>query len=119
MSYSVFLYTNDMCEKHCVSTSKIAYGGTYQLGGTTECDLNITYNYSTHYYKEFPNDEGLFWLQGKYAKDTINMLEKILNNLGHRRNSDYWKSTKGNAGYSIRILLGWARENPEGIWMVI
>lgn len=119
MSYSVFLYTNDRFEEHCVSTNKIEYGGTYQLGGTTECDLNITYNYSPHYYKEFPNDEGIFWLNGQYAKNTIKELENVSMALGSRRNSDYWKSTKGNAGYSIKILLGWARENPEGIWMVI
>lgn len=93
-------------------------GGTYALGGLPFAELNITYNYSKHYYKYLNEKEGLRWLDGKRAKDTITMLDYAVGNLGVKRSSDYWNATRGNAGYALRILLQWANKHPEGIWRV-
>ena len=53
-----------------------------------------------------------------YAKDTIAALESAVNKLGTKTSSDYWKPTKGNAGYALSILLSWARQYPEAVWDV-
>ena len=116
------------------------------MGGTSECHLNITYNYSTLYRLTLDNHEGLRWLHGKTGKDTIGRLENAVELLGtnqytrtvdncdrcgfhigigdgladpfseENRRHDYWAPTAGNAGYALNILLGWAKENPNGTW---
>ena len=45
-------------------------GGTYRVGGTRECSLNITYNYS-HLFRELFGSNGIRWLYGKSAAETI------------------------------------------------
>ena len=97
------------------------------MGGTNECDLNITYNYSGLYHLVFPVEHvqdsdgvikvestGLKWLYGKTGETAIPILEKAVERLGVRRDDDYWEATMGNAGFSLRILLSWAREFPNG-----
>jgi len=133
----------------CVSQHLIQEGGTQVMGGTHECDLNITGNYSRLYHLALDKEDGLSWLYGKRAKDTIERLEKAVellstdqyvrtvdncNKCGFRtgvgkgladpysdenRRGDYWAPTPGNAGYALNILLGWAREFPEGEWDLI
>ena len=127
----------------------IQEGGTQLVGGTTECDLNITGNYSRLYHLALDKEDGLGWLYGKRAKDTIERLEKAVELLStdqyvrtvdncvkcgfrtgvgkgladpysdENRRRDYWAPTPGNAGYALNILLGWAREHPEGEWSLI
>ena len=97
-----------------VSKNKIAEGGTFVVNGTNDCELNITYNYSSLFYEVFPDDEGLRWLETKRGKESITILEKAVERLGTKRDSDYWKATMGNAGHSLSILLDWAKEFPNG-----
>jgi len=99
-----------------VSREKITEGGTQVFGGTNDCELTVTYNYSPLFYEVFPNDEGLKWLYSKTGKESIPVLEKAVERLGTKRDSDYWKATMGNAGHSLSILLDWAREFPQGKW---
>ena len=91
-------------------------GGTYVCGGTTEGHLNLTYNYSPHYYKHIDPEKGLRWLYGKRASETIERLESAIAALDTERADDYWAPTKGNAGYALSILLGWARLHPNAVW---
>jgi len=93
-------------------------GGTYQVGGCPQADLNITYNYSQHYYRHLYKDEGLKGLHGLTAVSTVERLEAAIEVLGTERSTDYWESTPGNAGYAMSILLGWARQYPHGVWEV-
>ena len=97
-----------------VSKNKITEGGTFVANGTNDCDLNITYNYSPIFYKVFPDDKGLRWLETKRGKESIPILEKAVERLGTKRDSSYWNATEGNAGFSLSILLGWAKEFPNG-----
>ena len=71
MSWSVFI-KNDEGET-LYSVNHIQYGGTQVVGGTNECDLNITYNYSKLFREVFPldnagNTTGLAWLEYKTGR---------------------------------------------------
>ena len=93
-------------------------GGTYAVGGSNEADLNITYNYSPFYYKHLNEDDGLRWLDGKLANETLNALDHAVEKLGIEKDADYWAATSGNAGYALSILLSWAKQHPESRWQV-
>lgn len=111
MSYDVGLY-----EKKLVKVKPHEEGGTFVLGGVDRAELNITYNYSQHFYRELDREKGLRWLYGKTGEDVIPHLEKAIAVLGVERDSDYWLDTKGNAGYALSILLGWAKQHPTAVF---
>jgi len=114
MSYWVTL--KDAETRRNLLTDHHAEGGTYAIGGTGQCELNVTYNYGgahTHL-----AEDGLRWLDGKRAFRTRNRLEIAVKFLGTERDDDYWKPTNGNAGYALSILLKWAKEHPQGVWQV-
>lgn len=92
-------------------------GGTYAVGGTTEANLNVTYNYSEHYRQHLDADQGIRWLYGQRAKDTFDRLEAAITALGTDRDTDYWKATPGNAGAALADLLTLGRMFPGGIWL--
>lgn len=93
----------------------IEEGGVYALGGSKDCSLNITYNYSQVYHL-------LGWrvgmLNGHTAEDSKPMLETLVEKLGTDTFGDYWAPTPGNAGYALNILLRFAEAHPEGRWEV-
>lgn len=93
----------------------IEEGGTYIQGGTTECSLNVTYNYSQVYHL-------LGWrlgmLNGYTAEETKPKLEELVEKLGTNTFGDYWAPTPGNAGHALSILLRFAKAHPEGRWEV-
>ena len=93
-------------------------GGTYDLAGCEEADLNVTYNYGPHYYSALDAVSGIKWLRGKSGAETIERLERAVACLGVVRADNYWAETRGNAGFALSILLAWARQHPEGIWHV-
>jgi len=105
-----------------------AEGGTYVLGGTTEAELNITYNYSSMFraagIRLREGDEGhqandrLFYLHGKTGQESIEPLSRAVEKLGTNRHNDYWKDTAGNAGYALSILLNWAKQHPDANWKI-
>lgn len=101
-----------------LSVEPFEYGGTRVFGGSSDPDLNVTYNYSPFYYKYLDSESGLRWLDGKVAGDTIDRLESAVRVLGVERDSDYWAATPGNAGMSLSVLLFWARQHPRAVWRV-
>jgi len=113
MSYWVYLGKTTP-----VKVSQHVEGGTYALGGTDRAELNITYNYSKHFYSWLDTKDGLRWLDNKTAKQTIKQLEIAVHNLGTKRTLNYWDNTPGNAGYALSILLFWARKHPRAKWVV-
>lgn len=53
-------------------------GGTYAVGGTDDCWLNVTYNYG-RYIRECPDfPDGLDSLQDKVAVDTVQMFDNAI-----------------------------------------
>lgn len=111
MSYWVYL----MKDNSPVRVKPHSGGGTYAAGGIASAELNITYNYSEVYHLF---DFSIKDLHGKTAKDSITQLEGLVKKLGTCRFKDYWAPTPGNAGHALNILLGWAREYPDGVWEV-
>lgn len=93
-------------------------GGTHVLGGTTDAELNVTYNYSGHFFRELHNGLGLRWLDKKKAVDCVERLSKAIAALGVERDSDYWADTPGNAGFALSILLQWAQLHPDAVFEV-
>jgi hypothetical protein len=90
-------------------------GGTYALGGSREASINITYNYAPHFYSLF-GDEGIRWIYGKIAADTLANLEEAAGMLSDDVNDDYWAPTEGNAKRALYHLIAMARLRPDGIW---
>jgi len=88
-------------------------GGTYQLGGTREAWLNITYNYSPYFYEYIDPEKGIRWLYGRTVKECIPKLESAISVLGTKRAEDYWQNTAGNAGAALNDLLMMAKLCPE------
>lgn len=115
---SHWVYLNDSKSKKPVKVENHQEGGTYVYGGIEEAELNVTYNYSPHYYIHLSKHEGLRWLSGKKASEVTEELEKAVKALGTKRANDYWKNTKGNAGYALSILLKWAKQYPAAIFEV-
>jgi hypothetical protein len=94
-------------------------GGTFALGGTDEACLNVTWNYNEFYHKVIDKESGIRWLDGKKAKDTVDILWSAVNRLDENdTDDDYWKATEGNARKPLVRLLKWAKQHPEGVWRV-
>lgn len=93
-----------------VEVEAFAEGGTYMVGGSTEANLNVTYNYARLY-----NFRGL---DGRRAADTVGEMKSAICSLGTNRSDDYWEPSEGNAGYALSILLKWAEHYPDATWRV-
>lgn len=75
MSYDIRLTnvtgkTLELNDKHCFR------GGTYCIGDTKECWLNVTYNYSDYYRLAYKH--GLNELEGKSGADSLKILDKMV-----------------------------------------
>jgi len=92
-------------------------GGTFTVGGSTLAEINITYNYG-FFYRHCLHPDGLWWLDGKRARDCVGRLEAAIKELGASRYRDYWTPTPSNAGFALSILLAWAKEHPEATFRV-
>jgi len=91
-------------------------GGNYALGGTTEAWLNVTYNYSEHFYKTM-GDKGVRTIYGMAGAEAIPILEKAISQLKDDvDDNDYWHSTEGNAKRALLGLLAFAKMRPDGIF---
>jgi hypothetical protein len=115
MSYDVSLHD---ANGDVVQVDNHEEGGLYALGGTTDADLNITYNYGWFYHRCLDSIEGLNCLHEQKASDTIRMLETAVDELGTKTYKDYWAPTPGNAGHALNVLLMWAHQHPDATWQV-
>jgi hypothetical protein len=90
-------------------------GGTYCLGGTTELWINITYNYSPHFWRVM-GENGIRSLYGKTGAEVIPLLEEAIVQLGDDVDPDYWKPTEGNAKQALCALKAMAQSRPDGVF---
>lgn len=91
-------------------------GGTYAFGGLSKAELNVTYNYSA-VYRLF--DFSLQHLSGKTGGEATPRLEKLVDKLGAvGYEKDYWAPTPGNAGHALSVLLEWAKQHPDAVFVV-
>lgn len=91
-------------------------GGTYEVGGTKEFWLNITYNYSPFFRKVFGCEEGIRSLYGKTGAETIPILRDAISKLCDNAVHDYWVPVEGNAKKALCGLLAFAKLRPDGVW---
>lgn len=114
MSYDISMNHKDgnVCQ-----VPKHTEGGTIAVGGTTDAEMTITYNYSWFYYKFLDKNEGIRWLYGKTGHEVTHRLSEAVNELGTNKYSkDYWADTPGNAGAALKVLLDWSVMTPDGIF---
>lgn len=90
-------------------------GGTYAIGGTTECWLSVTYNYYGIFRRVLGND-GIEALYGLTGGESIPLLEQAISQLQGEPDKNYWRATDGNARRALEDLLGLAHLRPEGVW---
>lgn len=90
-------------------------GGTYVLGGNSRAELNITYNYCSHYRKTIGLN-GIRTIYGMTGAQSIPVLKDAANKLGDDVNEDYWKATEGNAKQALLQLVALAEMRPDGVW---
>ena len=105
MSWDITLATR---EGAYLNVEHFQEGGTYALGGISESDLNVTYNYSPHYYKHLGLEDGLRGIHGMTAEEALPHLKQGVDALPDEPGDDYWAPTEGNAGHALAILYKWA-----------
>lgn len=115
MSYDITL--NEPVSKEVINLgdTHMIHGGTYCMGGTSDAWLNITYNYSNHYYNVF-GEKGIRTIYGMTGAESIPIIKDAISKLGDDIDPDYWKSTEGNAKKPLYGLLAFAQLRPDGIW---
>jgi hypothetical protein len=103
VSYDIRLQKTDGSTLR-LSSRHHARGGTYELGGTRDAWLNVTYNYSPFFYQVF--EGGIRSLYGTTAASSIPILEAAIDRLADEpANDDYWAATEGNARAALIGLL--------------
>lgn len=133
MSYDISLVDPVTRETLEVDEPHMMSGGTYQVGGTTELWVNITYNYAKWYYKDYAfGDNGIRSIYNLTGAESIPVLKKAIDGLV---NSDeelstedmeryasqgildgYWLGSRKNAIKPLYQLLAMAKMRPDGIW---
>jgi hypothetical protein len=115
MSYDISLRDPVTRETIVLDSPHQMRGGTYQLGGSCELWLNVTYNYGD-IFRRVLGPTGVRAIYGKTGAESIPMLTEAISKLGDDVDDDYWKSTEGNAKRALCGLLAFAQMRPDGIW---
>ena len=115
MSYDINLcdpVTHDVLE---LDDSHDMRGGTYAMGGTTECWLNVTYNYAPIFRREL-GEKGIRTIYGMTGAESISVLEAAASRLADDATGNYWDTTEGNAKRALLQLVALAKLRPDGVW---
>ena len=118
MSYDIALVDPVTKEVLILDAPHHMRGGTYRLGGTDEAHLNVTYNYSKHFYR-IMGEKGIRAIYGMTGAESIPVLEKAISQLGDdvaNYRPNYWTPTEGNAKKALLQLLALAEMRPDGVW---
>ena len=122
MSYDIQLLDPITKEVIEINDAHFLRGGTYQIGGSTELSLNITYNYSKFLHQVIQPDSnpsedksGIRSLYGMTALEATPILEAAISNLKDDFDEDYWKPTEGNTKRALNNLLTMCKMLPVAI----
>lgn len=122
MSYDINLLDPITKEVIEINDAHFLRGGTYQMGGSKELTLNITYNYSEILHrviqpKNTPSEykTGIRSLYGMTALEAVLILEAAISNLKDYVDEDYWKATEGNVKRALNNLLTMCKMRPDAI----
>lgn len=114
MSYSLHLEEPDG-QLAVVPDGHDLRGSTYILGGNDQAWLDVTYNYSKHYYRVF-GERGIRTLYGLTGHASLALLDDAIGQLNTDVDDDYWKPTEGNARRALENLRLLARACPHAVW---
>ena len=112
MSYDIRLKDRVTGEVLELDSPHFLTGGTYRLGGTTECWLNITYNYADIYYKHF-GEKGIRAIYGMSGAESIPLLKSVISELSGEVWQDDWGATEANAKRALCKLLALGEMRPD------
>jgi len=112
MGYEV-LYTNEDGDTY--SANNHEQGGSYIQASDPRTEMGVTSNYSRVYRK---HKFHLTDLHGLTGQESMWRMRRIVKDLGTETSDNPWEPTNGNAGHVLSILLGWAKENPQGFFTV-
>lgn len=115
MSYDIRLKDQVTGETLEVDSPHEIRGGTYQVGGSREAWLNVTYNYGIHFRRVLGKD-GIRSIYGKSGAESLPILDAAIHELGNDVDPDYWKPTEGNAKQALIGLRALATLRPDGVW---
>lgn len=115
MSYDIDLVNPVSKEVLLLDAPHQMRGGTYAVGGTQECSLNVTYNYSSHFHRVIGLG-GIRAIYGLTGAESIPILSKAIDALGDDVHESYWVATEGNAKAALVQLRALAQLRPDGIW---
>lgn len=90
-------------------------GGSYCVGGTTLCTLNITYNYGSAF-RRVLGEKGIRTIYGMTGAESIPVLEAAESRLADDATGNYWDETDGNVKRALLQLVALAKLRPDGIW---
>jgi len=117
MSYDIRLIDPVSKETIEIDSPHLMRGGTYQIGGSKELWLNITYNYCEFYYRDDVfGEEGIRKIYGMTGLESIPIIENAIAHLKDDVADNYWDATEGNAKRPLYQLIAMARMRPDGIW---
>lgn len=91
-------------------------GATYQLGGSSEAWLNVTYNYGGIFQRAFGSTEGIRSIYGMSGDESLQVLNKAILSLKDDVSDNYWDATDGNAKRVLLHLRAFATMRPDGEW---
>ena len=115
MSYDISLCDPETGRTAIVPDGHDLRGGTYAEGGTGEAWLNVTYNYSPHFYRTM-GDKGIRTIYGMTGRDSVPVLTAAIDQLAASHSADYWAGTEGNARKALENLRLLARACPDAVW---
>ena len=115
MSYDIRLTDPATGETLMLDKNHTLAGGTYALGGTRECWLNVTYNYG-HIFRRIMGEEGIRTLYGLTGAASLSLLQAAAAKLHTDEHEDYWAATEGNARKALLDLATLAELQPQGVW---
>jgi hypothetical protein len=120
MSYDIYLKdptTWDVLDME-LATAELPFaaprGGTFAVE-SNRAEFNIPYSYRKILRSLF-GDEGIRFLYGKTAQETIPLLEAGIAKLGDDTDPDHWAATEGNVKVALRSLSTMAIALPHGVW---
>ena len=102
MSYDIRLEDENGCE-------------VYDEGGYS-LQLNVTYNYYPILSKLF-GEKSIRVLYGMRCEKSIPLLEGAISVLGDDETTDKYQPTEGNVKCVLNRMLGFAKDNPNAIWV--
>lgn len=126
MGFDVSLQMNGQS----VQVESHTHGSIYVVGGTTDAEMSVTYNYS-HLWpillgrkpdsmtEDNPGYGLAPWIHGKKAADCQRLFEEAIEKWkAQLPYQDYWAPTIGNALAVIKVLHEWGTQYPDAVWVI-